>query len=543
MAKITHWREKGNRIYSAVLILSLMPLIQGVVAIYDKWSDLGRSLMSLAGGYGRVTPETNSAGILVTALMVFAYVLYFTGLTSFAKLQTAQDSNSVLRIRTGAVWGVAAQFLGMISLAGWLLAFIANVVAFFVMISGYGRLRNSSTFPEEAARGAGRLRAAMIWSLVAAILHIIPLLGPVIAGIINFILFFVVLSGWSRIKRAEPLTIAGRTLIDRLKIKDAPCGAYIAWGLTLITAVVAIWDRSFVDILQSFFSWEVYSNVFYIVYILGLALILVGIVEWKKRKQEPGRDFTILIVACAIWLGSMIFEYFLYHGFRMMILDSQLQWMYRLVAVACIVVGILFIVGFRKMLGSSQNILLCEGVNFLTAYFALLIFQKLYVFEIVFIGEYRSEYYDLLPLFPWVYLYLGVTGWRAIASELYGKGEVVPADGLTYNSQSRVQSNPQPWICEETPADEDMLERMEKKSNDDLEYILANKDDYSQSFVRAAEVMLNKRQEEQAQEEMREKVSGKTDDELNNILTESDDYNPALVEAARKERELREQGS
>lgn len=98
---------------------------------------------------------------------------------------------------------------------------MASVVAFFIMIGGYGSLKRSYTFPEEARRGAGRLRAAMIWSVVAAVLGIIPLIGFILEGIICFILFFVVLSGWSSIKNAIPLTVEGRTTVERWRISDA----------------------------------------------------------------------------------------------------------------------------------------------------------------------------------------------------------------------------------------------------------------------------------------------------------------------------------
>lgn len=538
MAAITQWREKSNSIYSAVLILSLMPLIQGVVAIYDNLSDLSGSIMSLMGRGDVNNWGPDSSDFFVTVLMVFAYIMYFAGLAGFAKLQTEEDAVSVLRIRNGALWGVAGEFLSFVPFIGWLLALVANIISFFVMISGYGRLKHSRTFPEEARRGAGRLRAAMIWNLIAVILHIIPLLGPVIAGIIYFILFFVVLSGWSRIKHAIPLTIAGRTTIDRLKLSDAPNGTFIAWGITLTTAVVALANWLFTKIIVPSSSgnagWEIYCYFFYLSCILGVLLLLVGIVKIHKDNVAKGKDFTMVLVAAGFWLGSWLVELFTYVA--IVRFDMDIFLMYRICNLLFAIVCILFIVGFRKLASTCSDRLMREGTSALIGLFSLLLFQQLFILEIFFIGEYQEEYNQLYVILPWIYLYLNVVGWRSVLSSLYGKGEVAPV-----GAQSDTQMGLQEWIPQSPEVDEQVMQRIERKSNSDLEYILANKEYYSQSFVRAAGVMLQKREQEQLQSAMQEKVLQKTDEELNQILANIEEYNPVLIEVVCKEKERREQ--
>lgn len=541
MAAITQWREKGNSIYSAVLILSLMPLIQGVVAIYDKLNDLGGSIMSIMGRGNLNDWGADSSDLFVTVLMVFAYIMYFAGLTGFAKLQTGEDTNSVLRIRNGALWGVLGELLSLVPYIGWLLAFVANIVSFFVMISGYGQLKHSRTFPEEARRGAGRLRAAMIWNLIAVILHIIPLLGPIIAGIIYFILFFVVLSGWSHIKYAIPLTIAGRTIIDRLKLSDAPNGAFIAWGITLTTAVVALASWVFTKIIipnsLGNIDWEIYNYFFYFSYILGLLLLLAGIVKIHKGNVAKGKDFTMVLVGVGFWLGACLLDLFTYVA--IMKFNIGIPWMYRICNLLVITACILFIVGFRKLGSTCSDRLMREGTSALVGFFSLLLFQQLFILEVICIGEYQEEYNQLYMILPWIYLYLGVVGWRSVISGLYGKGEVMPVS--TPDLQSNTQKNLQEWIPQNPEVDEQMMQRMEQKSNDELEHILANKEDYSQSFVRAAGAMLQRREQEQLRSMMQEKVLQKTDEELNQILANSEEYNPDLIEVACKERDRRKQ--
>ena len=537
MAAITQWREKSNSIYGAVLILSLMPLIEGVVAIYDNLSSFGSSLLSMVGRQNVSNLGADTSELFVTVLMVFAYIMYFAGLTGFAKLQAEEDANSVLRIRNGAIWGLVAELLACIPLFGWLLAFVANVVSFFIMISGYSRLKHSYTFPEEARRGAGLLRAAMIWNLVAVIVHIIPLLGPVIAGIIFFILFFVVLSGWGRIKHAVPLTIAGRTTIDRLKMSEVPSGSFIAWGITLTAIAVVLADWVFVRFVMPTSTdnpiWNIYNYSFYFSYSLGLLLLLVGIAKMRKQNASKGKGFTTVLVGAAIWLGSWLLDTFTYYAIRE--LNMNLYLMYRVCNLMIIVACILFIVGFRKLASTCSDRLMREGTKILIGSFSLLLFQQLFFLEVMFIGEYREKYGQLYWVLPWIYLYLGVIGWRSILSSLYGKGVVVPADDL--NSRPKVQD----WIPQNSEADEQLMQRMEAKSQDELKVILANEEDYSESFVRAADRMLKKREEEQAEEAMRTKVSQKTDEELKKILADSEDYNPALLKAVREECERREQ--
>lgn len=502
MAAITRWREKGNSLYGAVLILSLMPLIEGMLTIYDKLNNLN-NLMSVMGGGDSDMFGASSSSLFVTVLMIFAYILYFTGLTGFAKLQAEGDASSVLRIRNGAVWGLVAEALSFIPIFGWLLSFVASVVAFFIMINGYGRLRRSFTFPAEARRGAGRLRAAMIWSVAAAILHIIPLLGPVLAGIINFILFFVVLSGWSCIKDACPLTIAGRTVIDRLKISDAPNGALIAWGIALTTIVLALFGWVFVKyIIPNIgidFPWKAYNYLYYLVNSLGLLLFFVGVLEVWKRNEQQRSGLIVLVVASGSWLMISLLNLF---GFI-----AATEWGMNVVTsrigtLLSVIIYILFIIGYRKLMLTCTGRLMHEGAWALIGFFSLLLFQQLFMLEVIYIGLYAEEYNQFYPVVPWICLYLGVIGWRSVLSALYGKGEIVPTDDYLPNSSSCFQASSRTWIPEEPEVEEQKIKQ---------------------------------------QEALCEKVLQKTDDELNQILANSEEYKSELVDVVREEKARREQ--
>lgn len=102
MKVTTLWREKGGNIFNAVLIISLMPLIEAIVSLYDKIDDLsGIGYMLMSGNIDGSMFGADASDVVVPLLMVFAYVLYFGGLTGFAKLQKAADAHAILNIRKG----------------------------------------------------------------------------------------------------------------------------------------------------------------------------------------------------------------------------------------------------------------------------------------------------------------------------------------------------------------------------------------------------------------------------------------------------------
>ncbi len=536
MKVTTLWREKGGNIFNAVLIISLMPLIEAIVSLYDKIDNLsGIGYMLMSGNIDGSMFGADASDVVVPLLMVFAYVLYFGGLTGFAKLQKAADAHAILNIRKGTVWGLVSQVLNFIPVFGWFLAFVASVVAFFIMIGGYGSLKRSYTFPEEARRGAGRLRAAMIWSVVAAVLGIIPLIGFILEGIICFILFFVVLSGWSSIKNAIPLTVEGRTTVERWRISDAPGGWMITCSIILATAFYDVFNglvgRYAGTVAPDVPIGKLYDAGYIIAFIIGGVMMLIAFIVIRSKQIEKKAVFTLMAVAAGMYMMGYLLNVILFYAGS----EGDMRvWIYRVFSMW--VAPLLFIIAFCQLRKNWQNRFVREGTTYLIVYYSLILTDLAYGSLRSYIpGVYFEGLGDIYTILPWIYLYLAIIGWRSVISGVFGKGEVVPEDDI-----AEVASQPQrPWIPESSGIDEQISAKLANKSDEELKEILANREDYNERFVQAVETIQQNRKEMNKQAMIHDKVVQKTDDELVEIIANSDCYSEEMVDAALKEQEDR----
>ncbi len=142
---------------------------------------------------------------LFNAMLLFGYYLFFSSIIKFAKLQRDDaDRAAANKVKMSYVYLIIAIVLGWIPLIGWLLRLIFVIVSYVKLISGYGGLRRSQNLTEMARNGADTLRTAAIIMLIGGILGCLPLLGSFLESIFTLIAFFMVLSGWGSIKRGAP---------------------------------------------------------------------------------------------------------------------------------------------------------------------------------------------------------------------------------------------------------------------------------------------------------------------------------------------------
>ncbi len=59
------------------------------------------------------------------------------------------------------------------------------------------------TLPEGARRGMSKLFTAMILGIIGWVVGLIPLVGGVIETILEIVAFFIVLSGWKSVSESE----------------------------------------------------------------------------------------------------------------------------------------------------------------------------------------------------------------------------------------------------------------------------------------------------------------------------------------------------
>ena len=232
------WRLKAGSVFKAIIAVTIMQCIDAIMSAIGGLKDMGDTVNMIASGKLDLGPDMfDIMGYAVAFILVIGYICYMSSLGEFSQMQrTPNDTAAVGKIKTGAIltlWGI---LLGLIPFVGGFLGAIFHIIAFFVMLSGFGRMKDSPTFPNKARKGAGRLWASMIVGLVGSILSLIPFVGILLAGLFGIIAFFMMLSGWATIKNADvdeveqtvqpsmqPATPSVSTVVvtDELRVKAA----------------------------------------------------------------------------------------------------------------------------------------------------------------------------------------------------------------------------------------------------------------------------------------------------------------------------------
>ena len=137
---------------------------------------------------------------------MYGYWLFIKSLDIFKGQVNVVDAPRIGSIRTATILsivGVIVAVIPVISFVGGIL----NLIAWILLLLAYSGLKNSVTFPEGARRGASKLFLAMILGIIGWVIGLIPLIGSAIETILEIVAFFMVLSGWKCISQSEEPTV------------------------------------------------------------------------------------------------------------------------------------------------------------------------------------------------------------------------------------------------------------------------------------------------------------------------------------------------
>ena len=193
-----NWSTVTKSIYKAVLLYVWAGIAAAIFPIFAK---LG-SAADLASGdlAGAVTWGIwDILGLVASLAIIAGYVLFYIGLNKWRGVADAADTQAINRLRIAALLTMIAVVVVYIPGIGWIAAPILELVAVILMLLGYSALKQSTTVPEGAAKGAGKLYTAQSLSIIAVVIGWIPVIGWVVAPILELIAFFKVLGGWKAI--------------------------------------------------------------------------------------------------------------------------------------------------------------------------------------------------------------------------------------------------------------------------------------------------------------------------------------------------------
>ncbi|MBQ3243413.1 MAG: hypothetical protein IJB01_02285 [Bacteroidaceae bacterium] len=194
------WSTVTGNLYQGVMIQTWCNIAAAIFAIFALFSNIG-DLMSgnifgaLEWGFW------DYMEILATLGSLYGFYLFFTNLRPWKELVDPMDASTIESIYTATILQIIAVVLSFIPLIG-LIGLILQIVAWVLLLMAYSKLKYSTTFPAEAKEGAAKIHKAMLFSLIAAILSIIPVIN-LLGLVLSIFALYLTLKGWEEISKAE----------------------------------------------------------------------------------------------------------------------------------------------------------------------------------------------------------------------------------------------------------------------------------------------------------------------------------------------------
>ena len=203
MEKKALWKEATGWLYKSVLIYSLAGILGAVLTVIAAFAMLGSAMEGDLMGAADSAEALDIITMIVNILVLGGYALFFVYAGKFRDLLSGDDANAAGSLRNAHLILAIGTLLYILPIPFVeYIAAIINLIAWFMLLSAYGKLMNSTSLPELAAAGMKKLRKAMLLSVVGAIIAFIPFIG-IVGGILSLIAFFMTLKGWSMVAKSE----------------------------------------------------------------------------------------------------------------------------------------------------------------------------------------------------------------------------------------------------------------------------------------------------------------------------------------------------
>ena len=182
---------------SLIALLIAVFMAKGSLGI--QWNNQGSQgayfilLAILLHVYDSIGDNTLTA---IAALL--GLILYLVGLGKLKANIDADGAKGASRLKIAVILGIVAVVFGWIPLLGGIIAGILLIIGFIFEFLGYGSMKQSASLGVDGQKGAGYLRNSMIVLLVGAFIDLFPLTG-LIVGLISLVALWLVFKGWNLI--------------------------------------------------------------------------------------------------------------------------------------------------------------------------------------------------------------------------------------------------------------------------------------------------------------------------------------------------------
>lgn len=187
------WRSSSNKVFWGLTLALILTFFANFFDMFS-WIPIAVEMIfkhSQTGTASLWDSKFFRFGVGIKVIIVLGYIMYFVGLSDFAKTRQTEDAaHYIYKVRTGsiiilitAIVNVFFGFIAIIPIIGQFFMFIMwlmTVIAFFIMKSGYDGMMNCDEFNGIAKLGAKNVRYACV-----CILRL--LFSPIVIAIVGFI--------------------------------------------------------------------------------------------------------------------------------------------------------------------------------------------------------------------------------------------------------------------------------------------------------------------------------------------------------------------
>lgn len=195
----SEWRSSTNKIFWGLTLAIILTFFANIFDMISWLPIAGEMIFhhSQTGSVSLLDSKVFCFGLGVKVIIVLGYVMYFIGLSDFAKTrQTENAAHYIYKVRTGsiiilitAIVNIFFGFIAIIPLIGQFFMFIMwlmYVISFFIMKSGFDGMMNCDEFSGIAKLGAKNVRYACVCVLrllfSPIVIAIVGLIGAVVFG-------------------------------------------------------------------------------------------------------------------------------------------------------------------------------------------------------------------------------------------------------------------------------------------------------------------------------------------------------------------------
>lgn len=324
------WRKKVQAIIAAFVAYTIAVVADSVLETIGMLTagdliDIGWKLHHTLAGDISSLDLFDMAEYLVQFVIIAGYFMLLGSLKEFSRIQTnEEDRASVMKVRKGYIFLLVAAIADFIPIiVGGVLWLIFYIIAYAKLIGGFKRLSKSEQIPQIASDGFRGLKSCVIWILVGGIISIIPVVGDALNGLINIVVFFVMLHNWKKVRNNGPEVNEANLLIAQNEEESAEAETkrlrttYLWLSVYFVISFLLTCMRH--PLLSEFFANEAYDSSMIVFLVkrliyLGLFLCLFSITSSSNGKFRLGcvllicRSLLIILFNILFFTGQFDYE-------------------------------------------------------------------------------------------------------------------------------------------------------------------------------------------------------------------------------------------